>query len=113
MTSLTKWEVCQKLITNGWEIGVITWLPPGTEEYTSKIAQEKKDWIARFMPIVTEMHIQQYQTPKHKVVTTIRGRMIPVDDNAEIRKAWTTKTQRIAIDATNNMIDELKKLLDT
>lgn len=105
--------ICKDLQMVGYKIGVITWLPPGRKEYRDKVAKEKREWLARYMPIVEEVHIQEYMTPKQTAVTTITGRMILVDDNREVREAWTTPVQRKAIDATNNMIEELKKLLDT
>lgn len=104
--------ICKDLQMVGYKIGVITWLPPGRKEYREKIAKEKREWLARYMPIVEEIHIQEYMTPKQTAITTITGRMILVDDNEEVRNKWNTPVQRKSIDATNNMIDELKKLLD-
>jgi len=104
--------ICKDLQMVGYKIGVITWLPPGRKEYREKIAKEKREWLARYMPIVEEIHIQEYMTPKQTAITTITGRMILVDDNEEVRNKWNTPVQRKSIDATNNMIEELKKLLD-
>lgn len=105
--------ICKDLQMVGYKIGIITWLPPGRKEYREKIAKEKREWLARYMPIVEEIHIQEYMTPKQTAITTITGRMILVDDNEEVRNKWNTPVQRKSIDATNNMIEELKKLLDT
>lgn len=104
--------ICQDLQMVGYQIGVITWLPPGRDEYKKTVAKEKREWLARYMPIVEEVHIQDYMTPKQTAVTTITGRMILVDDNETVRSNWDTPVQRKSIDPTKGLIEELKKLLD-
>lgn len=103
--------VCEQLIKEGWEIGIITWLPIGaTKEYYDLCTQEKIEWANKNMPYVNEIFAQVYGTPKQAATNHARL-MILVDDNEEVRKMWETPKQRKTIDATKNIIEELKKLL--
>lgn len=105
--------VCQALQMQGWQIGVITWLPMNaTQEYQIRAAREKKNWIAQNMPYVTEFYAQAYGVPKQIAPVHQAKTMILVDDNADVRKTWETKKQRKTIDANLDIIAELAKLLE-
>lgn len=73
---------------------------------------EKKHWVNTLMPWVSEFYAQTYGEPKQNAPTSRAKRMILIDDNAEVKAKWDTVKQRISIDATKNIIEELKKLLD-
>lgn len=109
MTELER--ICKALIADGWEIGIITWLPIGaSKEYQEICTKEKIEWANKYMPYVTEILAQVYGTPKHNASKRAKIQIL-VDDNDEVRETWETPVQRKAIDAKVNMLDELKKLL--
>ena len=105
-------RVIGNLALDGWTIGVITWLPMGaTPEYEEQVRKEKQEWIDNNLCAIDEIHFQSYGTPKHSVVKGTRTSVVLVDDNAEVREQWITPKQRVAIDATKNILIELNKLL--
>jgi len=99
------YEVCLDLIAKGHTIGVISWLAGGaSDEYKKATRRIKRDWIKKFLPMATEIHIVQFGTPKHRVA---KNAGILVDDNAEVRAAWTRGD---TIDATGDIIAALRKV---
>lgn len=105
--------VCHQLMNLGYSFGVITWLPMGASyEFERMCEEEKRAWIEEFMPWVSEFYAQSYGVPKQYAPSKRAAEMILVDDNAEIRAMWNTEVQRSSIDATQDIIKELKKLLD-
>ena len=105
-------NVCKNLQAQGWTIGVITWLPmKASEIYELECSEEKHLWISKHMPYVQEMYCQSYGTPKQHAPKQHSDRMILVDDNKEVRQMWENKRNRTTIDATKDIIAELKKLL--
>lgn len=106
-------NVCEQLMMQGWQFGVITWLPmQASREYEEVCTIEKKAWQEKQMPWVTEFYAQSYGVPKQYAPVKRAGRMVLVDDNDEVRRVWDTAIQRTSIDAKDNIIEELKKLLD-
>lgn len=97
-------EVLLKLALAGVEIGVISWTAMnGSREYNKAVRAAKVEWLRKFMPIVHEIHVVKYGTPKHSI-----GKGILIDDNAEVRNAWHGET----IDPTEkDIVEELKKIL--
>lgn len=105
--------VCHQLMNLGYSFGVITWLPMGASyEFERVCEEEKRAWIEEFMPWVSEFYAQSYGVPKQYAPSKRAAEMILVDDNAEVRAMWNTEVQRSSIDATQDIIKELKKLLD-
>ena len=105
--------VCHQLMNLGYTFGVITWLPMGASyEFERVCEEEKRAWVEEFMPWVSEFYAQSYGVPKQYAPSKRAAEMILVDDNAEIRAMWNTEVQRSSIDATQDIIKELKKLLD-
>ena len=101
-------EVLFELLDRGYGVGVITWLAnDSSPEYSRAVRAAKKEWIAKFLPMAHEIHVVKYGTPKHRIITDKNDAII-VDDNAEVRRAWTHGQ---TIDATENIIDQLKELL--
>lgn len=106
-------EICDRLMQEGWEIGVITWTPMNaTREYEEQVAREKTYWLNNYASFIKDIVCQPYGQPKQYAIRQRKTQMILVDDNNEVRKMWETKIQRKTIDATKNIIDELEKLLD-
>lgn len=105
-------DTCLKLISCGWQIGIITWLPIGaSEEYCIRATKEKRDWAVKYMPYISEFYIQEYGTPKQYAPAKRAKEMILIDDNQEVREMWKTEKQRKTIDANLDIIEELEKLL--
>lgn len=76
------------LMDKGFEVGVISWLSMGgSEEYAREVRRVKREWVKKFLPMATEIHIVKYGTPKHSVATADFG--IIVDDDAKVRATWT------------------------
>ena len=105
--------ICHQLMNNGYSFGIITWLPMGASyEYERVCEQEKREWANEFMPWVSEFYAQSYGVPKQYAPIKRAQNMVLIDDNTEVRAMWNTEKQRTSIDATKNIIEELKKLLD-
>lgn len=106
--------VCHQLMNLGYSFGVITWLPMGASyEFERVCEEEKRAWVEEFMPWVSEFYTQSYGVPKQYAPSKRAAEMILVDDNAEVRAMWNTEVQRSSIDATQDIIKELRKLLDS
>ena len=75
-----------KAIRNGNEIAVLTWTAKnGTNEYNEKVANAKKEWLAKHLPSVkwTEIIVLEYGEPKNE-----HANGILFDDEEPNRKAW-------------------------
>ena len=93
---------------DGWKIGVITWgAKNASAEYNKAVAQIKKEWLIKNNFPIDFFSFQAYGTPKREAVKNRVGRTILVDDNREVRNEWNGET----IDATQNILEELKKLI--
>ena len=104
-------DILEKLMDDDWRIEVITWTPKDTtDEYHELVASEKIAWMQEHLPIVDTIHIQRYGTPKQKAIKPAKVQVL-ADDNAEIRELWETPKRRKSIDATQNLIVELERLL--
>lgn len=105
-------KVCRKLISQGYEIGIITWLSKGSnEQYDKKVIQAKYEWFEYYMPYVSSYHPIAYGIPKQKVAKRVKEMWL-VDDNFEVRQMWNTPKIRKSIDATKDIIAELWKLVE-
>jgi hypothetical protein len=104
-------DVCVNLIKKGYQIGIITWLPIGASvEYMEICTEEKRNWVERYMPYVSEFYAQEYGTPKQYAPMKRAAEMWLVDDNKEVREMWVTEKQRKAIDANNDILEALEEL---
>ena len=84
-----------RLKQNGYTIGIISWLAKGaTDEYNRRVAQAKRDWLAKHLSTVQfdEVHIVEYGTPKYAL-----GNGILFDDEPQNRENW----RGVAYDETN------------
>lgn len=95
-------NVISQLQERGYQIGIIS--------YVSKTPREarkaKKEWLKRYFPFATEIHIIQEYTTKYKVAKDKNG--ILVDDAKKNRDAW----QGLSINAYRaNLVKELQALL--
>lgn len=93
-----------RLKQNGYTIGVISWLAKGaTDEYNKRVAQAKRNWLARHLSAVQfdEVHIVEYGTPKHTL-----GNGILFDDEEPNRTNWIGKAYDV-----NDIIETLKAIV--
>jgi hypothetical protein len=106
-------RICQNLISQGWAIGIITWLPRnGSVEYMETVTREKYQWAMKYMPFISEFHPLPYGTPKQYANTQNAKTMVLVDDNHEVLQMWMTPTQRKGVqilvsDKIEEVIDDL------
>lgn len=105
-------KVCLELISIGYQIGIITWLPMGASlEYCEVCTKEKREWAEKNMPYISEFYAQEYGTPKQYAPARRASEMWLVDDSKEVREMWVTEKQRKAIDANDNIIKALERIL--
>ena len=82
-------KVLKNLKSEGYTIGVITWLSKeSTREYDREVREAKKLWLKAYgmWEVVEEVHMVKYGTPKHTTAKIRHG--ILVDDNSDVREAW-------------------------
>lgn len=105
-------RVCIELIGIGYQIGIITWLPMGANlEYCEVCTEEKRNWAEKNMPYISEFYALEYGTPKQYAPARRAAEMWLVDDNKEVREMWITEKQRKAIDANDDIIKALERIL--
>ena len=94
----------------GWRVVVTTWLAKGgTNEYNDRTRKAKLDWLEKYRFPYDEIHLVKYGTTKANCTRKLGGYQILVDDNEKVRKGWNLgKT----IDANNNILKELEKLIN-
>lgn len=103
-------ELLNELKEIGYRIAVTSWLSKeSTKAYDELVRQAKKDWLARYNFPYDEIHLVAYGTTKANCTRKNGGFQILVDDNAKVRNGWTLGN---TIDANENILEELKKLLD-
>lgn len=91
----------------GYTIAITSWLSMGgSKEYNKAVRKAKREWLKVYDFPYDEIHLVKYGTPKHYV--TKGEYQILVDDNEEVRSKWTKGD---TINANENIIEELKKLL--
>ena len=94
----------------GWKIIVTSWLSKeSTKEYDKMVRQAKREWLAKYNFPFDEIHLVAYGTTKANCTRKNGGYQVLVDDNAEVRKGWHLGN---TINANENILEELKKLLD-
>ena len=102
--------VLLRLIEQGWEIRVISWLAmDSSEEYKDMVRKAKLEWLRRYNFPYEKAHLVAYGTTKANAVRRSAEFAILVDDNAKVRNGWTLGT---TIDPMNgDLIAELEKLV--
>lgn len=96
-------RLLNKLQRNGYTIGIISWTAKNSaKEYNERIAQVKKEWLAKHLPSVRfdEIHIVEYGTPKSTC-----GNGILFDDEEQNRAEWNGTAYNV-----NNILEVLKNL---
>ena len=97
----------ETLKANGYKVIIISWTAKGNDkEYNKRIRQAKVSWLKNHNVNVDEIHVVKYGTPKSYLV---KGNAILVDDEETNRKSWIRGN---TINATKNILKEIKKVLD-
>lgn len=104
-------EIMLSLKEKGYKLGVISW---GSKEnnvdYDRAVAQVKKEWLAnRLLDIVLDKIIVTPYGVKKADTCRQFGYGVLVDDEEQNRQAWDLGA---TINAQENILKELKKLLD-
>lgn len=105
-------EVLNKLIDEGWEVRVISWLAKdASPEYNETVRAAKKWWLKNYNFPYQKAHLVAYGTTKANTIRNAaeKGAAILIDDNAKVRKGWHMGE---TIDpTTENLIERLENLL--
>ena len=104
-----------ELFKNGYQFGVISWLPmQASIEYEEICRKEKIAWIAENLPFVEEINIVPYGTPKQLAIQKRRKEMVLIDDNMEICQMWNTPKQRHSYHVSEyvNVVDILEQIIE-
>ena len=99
-------RLLNRLQKEGNKVAIISWLAKNsTEEYDTRVAQTKKEWLKKHLTSVNfdEIHIVKYGTRKETFIHTEND--ILFDDEEQNRNNWTGKTYNV-----NNIIETLKSL---
>ena len=103
-------EILEELKEIGWRIAVTSWLSMNsTREYDRMVREAKREWLERYNFPYDEIHLVAYGTTKANCTRKLGGYQILVDDNEKVRKGWTLGD---TINANENILEELRKLLD-
>lgn len=101
--------IIAKLRSAGVTVGVISWgAMGGTTEYTREVKRVKMAWCKRYGLTFDEFHVVKYGTPKHWVAKCKHS--VLVDDNSEVRQAWTLGATVDASDS-RRMMGQLENIL--
>ena len=99
-------RVLNRLQKEGNKVAIISWLAKNsTEEYDKKVAQTKKEWLAKHLASVRfdEVHIVKYGTAKQTFIHSTND--ILFDDEEQNRNNWTGEAHNV-----HNIIEVLKSL---
>lgn len=103
-------SLCKQLEEKGYEIMVITWLPMfASPEYKKACRAEKKEWLAKYFPMVKEIHAIQYGASKHLATKGLKDCLL-FDDNKGIRNKW--ENYGGVARSETQIIETLKELLE-
>ena len=99
-------RVLNRLQKKGYKVAIISWLAKNsTAEYDARVAQAKREWLAKHLASVhfDEIHIVEYGTAKQTFIHTNKD--ILFDDEEQNRKNWTGEAHNV-----HNIMEILKSL---
>lgn len=97
-------KVIEILKENGFQIGIISYI---AEDYAKECRKAKREWLKKYFPYATEIHLINKKTSKSKVVKDRQG--ILVDDSKKNREEWKGTATINAYRA--NLVKELYALV--
>lgn len=85
-------RLVQAYIKRGYEIGIISWCSKDNDPgFKKKVRAAKREWLAKYFPFATEIHIVAYGTPKWSLVKREeRATAILFDDEEQNLEDWRT-----------------------
>ena len=97
---------------NGITIVICSWLSKkSTKEYNHETRQAKREWLNDFNFPYDEIHLVKYGTPKHKYRSP-KEKNILIDDNKEIREAFSKFNNCSAVDpAETDIVEWLERMI--
>lgn len=103
-------KVLLLLISEGWEVRVISWLSKdSSESYKNEVRKAKLGWLEKYDFPYRCCHLVAYGTTKADCVRRWASPAILIDDNEKVRNGWHLGE---TIDPTKvDLIEELHKLL--
>lgn len=105
--------VLHKLIEQGWEIRVISWLAKdASPEYNDAVRATKTWWLNYYGFPYKKAHLVAYGTTKANTIRNAaeKGAAILIDDNEKIRKGW--HMGETINPTTENLLERLEELLE-
>lgn len=97
----------------GYSIVIVSWgAKESSREYGRKVKKAKVDWLKKYDFPYDKVHVVKYGTPKQYFADADLS--ILIDDSEEVRRSFmkgTRKGNRQVIDANQNIIDKLIKML--
>lgn len=97
----------------GYHISVVSWGAMGASaEYDRLVKREKIKWLRKYEFPYDEIYVVPYGTPKSDFIANEFS--VLLDDSLEVRNDFVHSSsgyQKIAIDATENIISQLVKML--
>lgn len=104
-------EILLKLIGQGWEIRVISWLAKNSSEaYKTAVRKAKLAWLDKYRFPYESAHLVQYGTTKANCVRRVADAAILIDDNQKVRDGWTLGEVINPIDG--DLLKKLESLLE-
>lgn len=103
--------ILNRLIDQGWEIRVISWLAmDASPKYNMDVRRAKLIWLTKYNFPYQKAHLVQYGTTKANCVRKHSDFAILIDDNAKVRNGWHLGD---TIDPTKvNLINALAELIE-
>ena len=104
-------EVLRRLVGQGWQVRVISWLSKdSTEDYKDKVRAAKLEWLKRYDFPYQTAHLVAYGTTKADCVRRVATAAILVDDNRKVRNGWSLGE---TIDPTDgDLLEKLEALVE-
>lgn len=97
----------------GYRVIIVSWgSKNASKEYDIAVEKAKTEWIYEYDFPADEIHVVPYGTPKSEFIKSQFS--VLIDDNSEVRNEFLKSTFgmfRWAIDANENIISQLLKLL--
>lgn len=84
-------SILNKLIEQGWEVRVISWLAKdATPAYNEVVRIAKRQWLEKFNFPYQKAHLVAYGTTKANAIRNAveKGSAILIDDNTKVRQGW-------------------------
>ena len=82
--------VIERLMAQGWEIRIITWLSKdSSSQYKKAVTQAKKEWLRKYHFPYHKAHFVQYGTTKADCIRKVKPDFaLLIDDSEKVRNGW-------------------------